>query len=272
MFLCIKNILQTVFSDYFEYIQYVLRPSKNIMDNITRTIHCHDPAYGQAVYGCPHCGKLKSVPFSCKSRFCPSCGNMYNQKRAFRMSCKLVACVHRHCVFTIPEELRIFFLNDHSLLHCLFHAARDVILRMFYKLNKTEHFTPGFICVLHTFGKNLKWNPHIHALISEGGVGNRNPWRTVRHFNFEFLRSAFCKVLLQKTAHKLGPSFYKLKNQLYNHHSDGLYVRAKSNKCNPNTTIKYITRYPGPPVIAASRIDSYDGDSVTFYYTRQNDH
>ncbi|RHM66403.1 transposase zinc-binding domain-containing protein, partial [Hungatella hathewayi] len=87
-----KNILQTIFSDHFEYIQYVLRPGKNVMDNIKRMIHCQDPSYGHAVYGCPHCGKLKSVPFSCKSRFCPSCGNMYNQKRAFRMSCKLISC------------------------------------------------------------------------------------------------------------------------------------------------------------------------------------
>ena len=49
--------------------------------------------------------------FRCKSRFCPSCGNRYNQQRALNMSFKLVSCTHRHCVFTIPEELRIFFLK-----------------------------------------------------------------------------------------------------------------------------------------------------------------
>ena len=56
------------------------------------------------------------------------------------MSCKLVNCVHRHCVFTIPEELRIYFLNDRSLLNCLFHSVRDVVLRMFHKQNKAELF------------------------------------------------------------------------------------------------------------------------------------
>lgn len=270
--MCKKNILQTIFSDHFEYIQYIIRPGKNVMDNIDRMIHCHDPSFGGAFFGCPHCGNLKFVPFSCKSRFCPSCGNMYNQKRAFRMSCKLVSCNHRHCVFTIPQELRIFFLNDHSLLNCLFHSVRDVILRMFFKLNKSEHFTPGFICVLHTFGRDLKWNPHIHALISEGGAGNFTPWRPNTHFDYNFLRLAFRKVLLDQLSLKLGPSFKKLKNQIYKDHPEGFYVRAKPNLCSPDITIKYISRYLGRPVIATSRIDAYDGDSVTFHYQRHEDH
>jgi hypothetical protein len=57
------------------------------------------------------------------------------------MSCKLISYIHRHCVFTIPEELRPYFLADRSLLDCLFHSVRDVILRMFYKENKSEAFT-----------------------------------------------------------------------------------------------------------------------------------
>lgn len=270
--MCKKNILQTIFSDHFEYVQYVIRPGKNVMDNIDRMIHCHDPSFGGAFFGCPHCGNLKFVPFSCKSRFCPSCGNMYNQKRAFRMSCKLVSCNHRHCVFTIPEELRIFFLYDRSLLNCLFHSVRDVILHMFFKLNKSEHFTPGFICVLHTFGRDLKWNPHIHALISEGGAGNFTPWRPNTHFDYNFLRLAFRKVLLEQLSLKLGPSFKKLKNQIYKNHPEGFYVRAKPNLCSPDITIKYISRYLGRPVIATSRLDAYNGDSVTFHYQRHEDH
>ena len=267
-----KNILQTIFSDHFEYIQYVIRPDKNVLDNINRMILCHDPSYGGAFFGCPHCGNLKFVPFSCKSRFCPSCGNVYNQKRAFRMSCKLVSCIHRHCVFTIPEELRIFFLKDHSLLNCLFHSVRDVVLRMFFKMNKSELFTPGFICVLHTFGRDLKWNPHIHALISEGGAGNIIPWRPNPHFDYDFLRLAFRKVLLDQLSLKLGPPFKKLKNQIYKDHPEGFYVRAKPNLCSPDITIKYISRYLGRPVIATSRMDAYDGDSVTFHYQRHEDH
>ena len=52
-------------------------------------------------------------------------------------------------------------LYDRSLLNCLFHAVNSVISRMFFKLNKSKNFTPGFIMDLHTFGRDLKWNPHI---------------------------------------------------------------------------------------------------------------
>lgn len=265
------NILQSIFTDYYEHIIYELHPRPAVIQNVDKMIHCGDPSHGGAMYACSHCGNLKFVPFRCKSRFCPSCGNKYNQIRSFHMSSKLVSCVHRHCVFTIPEELRIYFLRDRKLLNLLFSSVRDVVLRMFFKMNKTENFTPGFICVLHTFGRDLKWNPHIHALISEGGAGNITPWRPVKHFDYTFLRNAFRKVLLEKMTAAIGPSFRKVKNDIYKNHAEGFYVRAKPNLCTPDVTIKYISRYLGRPVIATSRIDKYDGDNVTFHYTRHED-
>lgn len=265
------NILQSIFTDYYEHIIYELHPRPAVIENVNKMIHCGDPSYGGAMYGCPHCGNLKFVPFRCKSRFFPSCGNKYNQLRSFHMSCKLVSCVHRHCVFTIPAELRVYFLEDRTLLDCLFHSVRDVVLRMFSKMNKTENFTPGLICVLHTFGRDLKWNPHIHALISEGGAGNITPWRPVKHFDYSFLRNAFRKVLLERLTSRIGPTFRKVKNEMYTKHADGFYVRAKPNLCTPDITIKYISRYLGIPVIATSRIDTYDGKNVTFHYTRHED-
>ena len=164
-----------------------MRPS--VIENVSKMIHCGDPDYGGAFFGCPHCGELKFVAFRCKSRFCPTCGNKYNQMRSLNMSFKLISCTHRHCVFTIPKELRIFFLKDRSLLNILFHSVRDVVLRMFFKMNKREHFTPGFICVLHTFGRDLKWNPHIHALISDLH-SERSFWKSFRKFFLNLLRNS----------------------------------------------------------------------------------
>ena len=265
------NILLSIFTNYYEQMIYELHPRPAVIENVNKMIHCGDSSHGGAMYGCPHCGNLKFVSFRCKSRFCPSCGNKYNQLRSFHMACKLVACVHRHCVFTIPEELRVYFLKDRTLLDCLFHSVRDVVLRMFSKINKTENFTPGIICVLHTFGRDLKWNPHIHALISEGGAGNITPWRPIKHFDYHFLRNAFRKVLLDQLTSRIGPTFRKVKDEMYTKHADGFYVRAKPNLCTPDITIKYISRYLGRPVIATSRIDNYDGENVTFHYTRHED-
>ena len=223
------------------------------------------------MYGCPHCGKLKFVPFRCHSRFCPTCGNKYAMDRTISMSFKLVNVTHRHCVFTIDENLREFFLKDRSLLDCLFHSVNSVITRMFFKMNKSKNFTPGFIMVLHTFGRDLKWNPHIHCLISEGGYSDDGFWRNVKHFDYTFLRNAFRTALLNEMESKIGSSFKKVKAKCYREHQQGFYVYAKPNLCDPRIVVKYIGRYLGRPVIATSRIDKYDGEMVTFHYNRHED-
>ena len=265
------NVLQQIFTDYYEEIEYTLHPRKTEMENIDKMIHCGDPSFGGAMYGCPHCGKLKFVPFRCHSRFCPTCGNKYTMDRTTSMSFKLVNVTHRHCVFTIDKSLREFFLKDRSLLDCLFHSVNSVISRMFYKMNKSKNFTPGFIMVLHTFGRDLKWNPHIHCLISEGGYSDDGFWRNVKHFDYTFLRNAFRTALLNEMESKIGSSFKKVKAKCYREHQQGFYVYAKPNLCDPRIVVKYIGRYLGRPVIATSRIDKYDGEMVTFHYNRHED-
>lgn len=265
------NILQDIFNDHYEEMLYLLHPRQSVIQNVDKMINCGDPSFGGAMYSCTKCGVFKFVPFRCHSRFCPTCGNMYSIDRTISMSFKLIHCNHRHCVFTIPEELRPFFLKDRSLLDCLFSSVRSVILRLFHKINKSESFTPGFICVLHTFGRDLKWNPHIHCLVSEGGTGKHIPWRKVPHFNFDFLRFAFCTALLNSLHQQLGDSFKTIKSYIYNHHKNGFYVYAKPRICEPHMVIKYIGRYLGRPVIATSRIDAYDGELVTFHYNRHED-
>lgn len=265
------NILQEIFTDHYEEIKYTLHPRDCEMENIDKMIHCGDPDYGGAMYGCPHCGKLKFVPFRCHSRFCPTCGNKYSMERTTTMSFKLVNVRHRHCVFTIDEILRPFFLEDRSLLNCLFHAVNSVILRMFHKMNQSLNYVPGFILVLHTFGRDLKWNPHIHCLLSEGGLSDAGFWKNVSHFNYTYLRNAFRTALLNELENQIGPSFKKTKALCYKNNEHGFYVYAKPNKCDPRNVIKYIGRYLGRPVIATSRIDKYDGENVTFHYNRHED-
>lgn len=265
------NILQKIFTDHYEEMIYILHPRPSVIENVDKMINCGDPSFGGAMYGCPKCGKLKFVPFRCHSRFCPTCGNKYSLERATSMSFKLLHASHRHCVFTIDSRLRDFFLHDRSLLDCLFHSVNSVVSRMFLKLNKSLHFTPGFIMVLHTFGRDLKWNPHIHCLISEGGLSDNGFWRRVKYFNYTYLRNAFRTALLNEMADKIGPSFKKVKALCYKEHKLGFYVYAKPNTCDPKTVLKYIGRYLGRPVISSSRIDQYDGDFVTFHYNRHED-
>lgn len=62
-----------------------------------------------------------------------------------------------------------------------------------------------------------------------------------------------------------------MKSLCYREHKEGFYVYAKPGRCDPETVLKYIGRYLGRPAIATSRIDRYDGDSVTFHYNRHGD-
>lgn len=265
------NILQKIFLDHYEEMVYLLHPRQVVIENVDRMLACGDPSFGGAMYSCPHCGSLKFVPFRCKSRFCPTCGVKYSQERSSSMAFKLIHCTHRHCVFTIDESLRHFFLEDRSLLNCLFHAVRSVLLRLFHNLNKSKNFVPGFICVLHTFGRPLEWNPHIHCLISEGGCSDDGFWRVVKHFNYTLLRRSFQTALLNELELRIGPSFKKTKADIYRRDKNGFYVYAKPNLCHTHTVIKYISRYLGRPVIALKRIDSYNGEVVTFHYNRHED-
>lgn len=265
------DTLQKIFKEHYEEIQYILHPRPVVMENIEKMINCGDSSYGGAMYGCPCCGELKFVPFRCHSKFCPSCGNRYCIDRSTKMAFKLIRCTHRHLVFTIDEDLRPFFLEDRSLLDCLFQAVRSVLLELFHRLNQSKNFVPGFICVLHTFGRPLEWNPHIHCLLTEGGFSDDGFWRAVNYFNYTYLRKAFQTALLNQLDSRIGSSFQKTKARIYDKDRNGFYVYAKPFLCNPDTVVKYISRYLGRPVIATSRIDSYDGENVTFHYNRHED-
>ena len=266
------SILQKIFSDHFyKLLNSNIKIRDTVIENVDKMIHCGDYKRGYALYICEHCFHFMVSPFRCRSRFCTSCGNLYSRKRSTAMSFKLIRTSHRHCVFTIPEELRIFFRKDRSLLNLLFRAAADAIFFMFKKLNKSENFTPGFVCVLHTFGRSLQWNPHIHMLISEGASGNFSVWRVVKHFHYELLRKSFRLTLLNYLEAHFGKSFKKVKSYIYKHCPNGFYVYAKPTLANNQDVLKYIGRYLGRPVIATSRIDNYDGENVTFHYNRHED-
>lgn len=243
-----------------------------VLKEVQRIMSCGDPSLGHALYFCSHCWKYKYVPFRCKSRFCNTCGMKYVQDRAHNLTSKLIRCSHRHLVFTIPQELRVFFREDSSLLDILFQAASQTIFAWFYSQNKSQNFTPGFICVLHTFGRGLKWNPHIHMLITEGASGNTTVWRPFIHFPFVMLRKRWQTTLLFLLEQRLGKDkFRRIKNQLYKANKDGFYVYAKSNMAKTKDVVNYVVRYIGRPVMAQSRIINYDGNLVTFWYERHED-
>ena len=125
------NILQKFFTHHYKEMLYILHPRQSVIENVDKMIHCGNPSFGGAMYVCPRCLNTNFIPFRCKSRFCPTCSVKYYKKRSASISFKLIHCIHRHCVFIINENLLHFFLEDRTLLDCLFQAVRIVILRTF---------------------------------------------------------------------------------------------------------------------------------------------
>jgi hypothetical protein len=265
----IKDIYISHWDSYLETAPS-LRPV--VTKEVSKMMNCQNPDLGHALYQCEDCGKFKCVPFTCKSRFCNCCGIKYQQDRANTLSAKLINCRHRHIVFTVPEELRIYFRKDRKLLHILFTSSAQVLLDWFYSCNKSENFKPGIVSGLHTFGRDLKWNPHIHMLISEGGSGNITVWRKFAHFPYLMLRKKWQTTLLFNMEKYLGKdTFRAMKNMLYRNNPKGFYVYAKPNLSSSYDVVDYIIRYIARPAMAQSRIISVDDEFITFWYQRHED-
>jgi len=98
-----------------------------IHEEAQKIIDCQNFYKGYAQYLCPKCNHIKHVLFTCKSRFCNTCGTKYSADRALRIASKLTKNEHRHVVFTIAEELRPYFAYDRSLLHLLFEAVSNTL-------------------------------------------------------------------------------------------------------------------------------------------------
>mgnify|MGYP002646324424 FL=1 len=269
----IKDIFKDWWNNFLETY-----PNLNIRDvvfsNVERMLKCKTWDLGYAVYKCPNCGEEKIVPHTCKSRLCSSCGNKYNKQREFSIFSKLFRCKHRHVVFTIPDELRIYFREDRKRLNFLFKAASITINSWFENKYKKKELIPAYVSILHTFGRSLIFNPHIHMILMDGGISNKcKEFVKVDYFAYPSLRKCFMKVLLDLLEEDIGKEkFRKVKNNMYFEHKDGFYVYAPPSKFKSYIDlIKYVCRYVARPVMAESRIIDYDDTFVTFWYQRHND-
>ena len=245
-----------------------------VHSNVNRMLKCKTFNLGYALYKCKECGQELIVPHTCKSRICSSCGNKYNMQRTLSIKSKIIKCKHRHVVFTIPEDLRRYFRQDRRRLNYLFDAASITIKFWIKDKYKKFNIIPAFICVLHTFGRNLGFNPHIHMILMDGGISaNTKQFVNINFFSYPSLRKRFMKVLLDMIEKDVGKSeFRKIKNELYLRYKDGFYVFAPPSKFKSyKELINYVCRYVARPAMAESRIINYDGVYVTFWYQRHQD-
>lgn len=275
----LKDIFKEHWDGFYEkYKHRIIRTS--IVKNVESLIACRDFANGYQFYSCPNCENFHIVAFTCKSRFCPSCGKKYSDARAKAISEICIDVPHRHMVFTIPSEVRNLFQINRDLIDDLF-AAVDQTFKYIAtsKWSKKHEYKFGFISTLHTFGRALNFNPHLHVIIAEGMFDKNNKFKNVNYFDYELLRKSFQFSLLDLVEKRLGKdNFRKLKNKIYKDHDNGLYVYApqiQSNSFNDKSKglIEYVVRYAGHPAMSESRIINVDDKNmtITYYYDPHED-
>ncbi|QLY40451.1 transposase [Hujiaoplasma nucleasis] len=260
----------------------------SIINNVNRMIACKDFSYGYVFYECPNCDHYHISGLSCHSRFCASCGKIYRERRANEIAKKCLNVPHRQFVFSIAEELRIYLRLYRDLYHELFKAVDDVFVYLIQgksKIAKNDDRELGYISFLHTFGRDLKFNPHIHVLMAERIIDNDLKFKKYDYFNFESLRKAFMNQLLKRIYHYLKENtskyelvkFSRLRNYLYKQLKDGFYTYGPKLKNNTKVSIKnitrYIARYARHPAMSESRIINvnYDNHTITYYYDPHED-
>lgn len=271
---------------YENHKESIDKKRHNAPKEMKKIIDCHNKNLGCSVYRCPECNDFVFIGHTCKSRACSSCGYKYKNERVENILQTAYNCKHRQIVFTIPKELRTFFYFPfEDRIDILYKAVRDTIYSLFnetFKYNKKTKSikkymsnifkTPGFFAFLHTFGRDLKWNPHIHVLIAEIELCSNGLIRKHEYFDFDALSKRFQKVLLNLLEKEIGSSFKQIKYDCYKNHKNGFYVYAEKKEFKSlKDGIEYVTRYCGRVPISENRIINYDGNNVTFCYNAHED-
>lgn len=218
------------------------------------------------LFRCKDCGDTISVHTSCNSRLCPSCGHRITEEWAKKVKRNLLTCSHRHCVFTLPDELWLLMKNDRNLIKIAFREILAVLMNVFRHQNKGLSITPGITAVLHTFGEDMRFNVHFHCIVTCGGVTDAGDWIDLDFFFYEGLRKVWQYHVLTaiKAAIVKSQENNHFINKLFKDHPNGFYVYAKGTVNNSNGLLCYIARYVRHPAIAQSRIVEFDGKTITF--------
>lgn len=238
---------------------------------VEKMLGCQSLDSGYFVFVCPDCKVEKVVHLGCGGRVCTHCGKHFTDKWAGQVAENLFNVVHRHCVFSIPDALWGLFREKRELLKELMNCCIVATARtMGKKLGR--NVKPGIVAVLHTFGKDMKFYPHVHCLVTEGGAKINGVWVDVTYFPYELLRKFWQYAVLKMLRKKLPKTKENRKwiEFLFKKYGNGFYVYAKDKIKSKKEMVRYIGRYIRHPAIAESRIDSYDGEKVVFHFVNND--
>jgi len=230
-----------------------------------KALDCYGHNNGNFVYSCKVCGQWIFQSLGCNSRICSNCGKRHADQWSKSLSKKMFQIPHRHFVISIPSIIWSYLKQDRNLWKVYMDSAIDTCNDYFPKLMRKHKAQVGIIVILHPFGKDMKFQPHLHLIITEGAFD-----RAGRFIKQEFVPArGFAKSWqyhVSKNLQKAG-----VPNEVFTYtfnKYEGFYVWVhKAGKINhPKLIARYLGRYVRHPAIANSRLIYFNGKDVGFFY------
>jgi hypothetical protein len=175
----LREIFTSFAPEYLERSPHLPTAHRKVIRAIQQ---CQSGHYGHSLSQCPHCGGQHRVQHSCGNRHCPQCQQHKTQQWLHHHLDKQLPGPHFLLTFTVPEPLRPLMRSQQR---CAYHALFQASSMALKRLAQDERFIgtdlPGFTGVLHTWGRQLQYHPHIHYIVPGGGLSeDRTTWRPSR--------------------------------------------------------------------------------------------
>jgi predicted nucleic acid-binding Zn ribbon protein len=258
-------------------------PTNSHVQNVLHRLKiCRTASLGYHLYRCTgeQCGYIKYQYHSCRDRHCPNCGAIKKDEWIEARSRELLPVKYYHVVFTLPHELNNLVMGHRKILYKLLFDAAAGTLLCFAKDPKYLGAVPGIISVLHTWGQQLSFHPHVHCIVSGGGITSDNVWKNATKNEWRFLfpvkamgivyQAKFLQPLKQMIdkGEVTLPDTTDVKQLLNLLYQKNWIVYAKAPFAGPQTVIEYLGRYTHKVAISNHRICSIgdQDDTVTFEY------
>ena len=274
-----KDTLRQIFRDHWQDFKkrYPGYNTPQYDEAVQKMLGCGNAENGYAAYRCMHCGEKVVVGFSCKSSFCLSCARSYVDRWVEYISGHLFPGVkYRHVVLTMPEELRIYFYRNKRLLSELASTGhrmmQDALTRYF-----GEEVEIGSIVVPQTAGRSGEWNPHLHIIMTSGGLtkGKERRWRELKYIPFEMLHKKWQYYLFGMVKEHVGTKDAAGHiDRLWRQYPNGLVAYLEKGEVpeGGRGLARYLVKYVVSPPIAVSRLIDYDGKEVQYWWKDHRSH
>ena len=261
----IKDIFQTFAPEYIQRFAGAM-PAQHLKV-IDAIINCRTGHYGASVYCCEKCGQPHIVYRCCGNRHCPGCQHHKARQWLERQMTRQLPGHHFMITFTVPEPLRRFIRSHQRNCYAAMFSASSNTLKMLAADQKyVGGDLPGFLGILHTWGRQLPYHPHIHYIVPGGALSKADGrWHPSR-VDFFLPVKAISKIFKAKFRDEM------TKNKLYSKIPSEVWKQAWVVNCqalgSSAKSIKYLAPYVFKVAISNSRIVKVEDRKVFFKYKK----